>query len=133
MRTAEMRDALPAQVAPADAAHNVGRTAMVVAALTADRLDLLAAMSEDRLHEPYRLAHLPQLPELTAAAREAGALGAALSGAGSAILALSADPATAEQVGRAMSAAAQRAALPGRAVVVRPAVRGARVIRSRRG
>jgi homoserine kinase len=133
MRTAEMRDALPAQVPHADAAHNVGRTAMVVAALTADRLDLLAAMSEDRLHEPYRLAHLPQLPELTAAAREAGALGAALSGAGSAILALSADPATAEQVGRAMSAAAQRAALPGRAVIVRPAVRGARVIGSRRG
>src|SRR4051794_6605129 len=132
MRTAEMRAALPAQVSHADAAHNVGRAALVVAALTTDRLDLLAAMSEDRLHEPYRLAHLPQLPELTAAARDAGALGAALSGAGSAVLALSGDAATADQVARAMSAAARRAALPGRAVVVRPAAHGARVIGSRR-
>src|SRR4051794_23680420 len=130
MRTAEMRAALPAQVAHADAAHNVGRAALVVAALTADRLDLLAAMGDDRLHEPYRAVHLPQLPVLTRAARDAGALGAALSGAGSTVLALSADAATAERVGAAMSAAAENAALPGRAVVVRPAAHGARVIGS---
>src|SRR3954447_8455682 len=130
MRTADMRAALPAQVAHADAAHNVGRAAMVVAAMTADRLDLLAAMGGDRLHEPYRVAHLPQLPVLTSAARDAGALGAALSGAGSAVLALSADAATAERVGTAMSAAAENAALPGRAIVVRLAAHGARVIGS---
>jgi len=58
MRTAEMRAALPEQVAHRDAAHNVGRTALVVAALTSGRLELLSAMSEDRLHEPYGLVHL---------------------------------------------------------------------------
>jgi homoserine kinase len=128
LRTADMRAALPRTVAHADAAHNVGRTAMVVAALTSGRLEMLWAMSDDRLHEPYRATHLPQLPELVAAARAAGALGAALSGAGSAIMALSADAQTAEKVAVAMSSRAQEAQLTGRAVVVRPAAHGARVV-----
>ena len=128
MRTEEMRAALPAQVSHADAAHNVGRAAMVLAALTTDRPELLWAMGEDRLHEPYRVAHLPQLPDLVAAARAAGALGAALSGAGSAVLALTNDAGVAERVAEQMSAAAERTSLPGRALVVRPAAHGARVV-----
>jgi homoserine kinase len=101
---------------------------MVLAALTTDRPELLWAMGEDRLHEPYRVAHLPQLPDLVAAARAAGALGAALSGAGSAVLALTNDPDVAERVCAQMSAAAERTSLPGRAVVVRPAAHGAHVV-----
>jgi homoserine kinase len=132
MRTAEMRAALPEQVSHADAAHNVGRTAMVVAAMAGNRLDLLSAMSEDRLHEPYRAAFMPQLPTLVAAARDAGALGASLSGAGSAVLALTDDGATADRVAAAMTSAAQNADLPGRAAAVRPAAHGARVLGSKR-
>ena len=128
LRTAEMRAALPGYVAHADAAHNVGRTALVVAALTADRLDLLGAMAEDRLHEPYRAAHFPQLPELIAAARSAGAQGASLSGAGSSVLALADERGAAERAAAAMSEAAQRLGLAGRAVVLRPAAQGARVV-----
>ena len=90
----------------------------------------LWAMAEDRLHEPYRVGHLPQLPDLVAAARAAGALGAALSGAGSAVLALADDAQVAERVAAQMSAAAQRTSLAGRAVVVRPAARGAHVVRA---
>ncbi|MFZ9502367.1 MAG: ATP phosphoribosyltransferase regulatory subunit, partial [Beijerinckiaceae bacterium] len=48
----------------------------------------LAAMGDDRLHEPYRAAHFRQLPDLIVAARAAGARGAALSGAGSTVVAL---------------------------------------------
>jgi homoserine kinase len=129
MRTAEMRAALPSTVSHKDAAHNVGRAALVVAALTSGRLELLDAMNDDRLHEPYRAEFLPQLPALTRAAREAGALGAALSGAGSAVMALSADAETAEKVAAAMTAAALANDLPGRGVVVRPAAHGAHVIR----
>jgi homoserine kinase len=128
MRTEEMRAALPAVVSHADAAHNVGRAAMVLAALTTDRRELLWAMGEDRLHEPYRIAHLPQLPALVAAARAAGALGAALSGAGSSVLALTDDDDVAQRVGTAMSEAAARGNLPGRAVVVRPAAHGAHIV-----
>ena len=39
------------------------------------RLELLADLTIDRLHEPYRSAAYPELPRLTLAAREAGALG----------------------------------------------------------
>jgi homoserine kinase len=133
LRTVEMRAALPAQVSHADASHNAGRAAMVMAALTADRPELLAAMSEDRLHEPYRAAHMPQLPEIIRAARAAGALGAALSGAGSSVLALSAHNDTAERVGAAMAQAAARLRLDGRPLIVRPATHGARVLATPRG
>lgn len=133
MRTTEMRAVLPTQVSHADAAHNVGRAAMVVAALTADRPELLGAMSEDRLHEPYRVAHMPALPELVAAARAAGAVGAALSGAGSSVLALSADGATAERVATALAETAARLELDGRAIVVRLAADGAHVVATPRG
>jgi homoserine kinase len=128
LRTSEMRAALPESVTHADAAHNVGRVAMVVAALTGDRLDLLSAMSEDRLHEPYRAAHFTQLPELVAAAMSAGALGAALSGAGSTVIALCDNAQTAEAAGEAMAATAARGGLDGRTVVVRPTSGGARLL-----
>jgi len=128
LRTAEMRAALPDQVTHADAAHNVGRAALVVAALTADRPELLAAMADDRLHEPYRVAHFAALPELVAAALKAGALGAALSGAGSTVIALCDAEGAAATVAEALAAAAQGAGLPGRTSVVRPTATGARVV-----
>jgi homoserine kinase len=124
-----MREALPATVPHRDATHNVGRTAMIVAALASgSRLDLLAAMSEDRLHEPYRVGHFPQLPSLVRAALDAGALGASLSGAGSTVIALADDEAVATRAAEAMAAAASNADLPGRSRVVKPVSRGARLI-----
>jgi homoserine kinase len=129
LRTAAMRAALPRSVAHADAAHNVGRTAMIVAALASGtRLDLLSAMSDDRLHEPYRAAHFPQLPQLVRAARDAGALGAALSGAGSTVIALSDDEASAQRAADAMQGVAASLDLPGMTRVVRPVAAGARVV-----
>ena len=129
LRTSAMREALPTSVSHQDAAHNIGRTAMIVAALASgSRLDMLSAMSDDRLHEPYRVPHFPQLPELVAAARDAGALGASLSGAGSTVIALADDEAAANRAAEAMAEAAQRLNLPGRGTVVRPVVNGARVV-----
>lgn len=128
LRTAEMRAALPSSVSHGDAAHNVGRVALVVAGLTAGRTDLLSAMGEDRLHEPYRTPFFPALPELVSAARSAGARGAALSGAGSTVIALCDGGASAEQVAAALVRTAARLELPGRATVVRSAGHGARVI-----
>jgi homoserine kinase len=129
LRTAVMRAALPGTVSHADATHNVGRTAMIVAALASGtRLDLLAAMSDDRLHEPYRVAHFPQLPDLVRAARRAGALGAALSGAGSTVIALTDNEATAHRAADAMAGTAAGLELAGRTQVVRPVVGGARVV-----
>jgi homoserine kinase len=132
LRTAEMRAALPSSVSHGDAAHNIGRAALVVAALTANRPELLGAMAEDRLHEPHRAAHFEALPGLIAAAKDAGALGAALSGAGSTVIALCDGPDVAADVAQAMESHAARVGVPGRAKAVRPTAAGARRIEAER-
>ncbi len=87
LATRQMRAVLPDQVPHRDAVFNVGRAALTVAAFAAGRGDLLASAIADRLHEPYRAHVYPALPRLVDAAREAGALGACLSGAGSSVVA----------------------------------------------
>lgn len=128
LSTREMRAALPAHVPFQDAVHNVGAASLAVAAMASGRLDLLRAATEDRLHEPYRATPYPELPLLTAAARGAGALGAALSGAGSTIIAFADDLSAAERVSTALCREAVRLDLPGRADIVRPRADGARVV-----
>ena len=128
LRTAEMREVLPAAVPFADAVHNLGSAALIVAAMAGGDLSLLAAMNDDRLHEPYRAAVYPELPALLAAAREAGALGAALSGAGSTVIALCDSDASARAVGEAFSHTAQRLNLPGAAHALAVSSAGARIL-----
>lgn len=117
LSTAAMRAALPASVPFADAVHNVGAAAMAVAALAEGHLELLRAATVDRLHEPYRAAAYPELPELVAAARAAGAQGACLSGAGSTIVAFTRDPAAAAAIAAAMERRGQELGMTGRALV----------------
>jgi homoserine kinase len=128
LSTAAMRSVLPSEVPFADAVHNVGAVALTVAALSQGRLDLLAAGTFDRLHEPYRAAVYPELPELIAAARGAGALGACLSGAGSTVIAFSDGAAAATDIAAAMRRRALALGLPGRAGVHAARADGARVL-----
>ncbi|MDR5682867.1 MAG: homoserine kinase [Armatimonadota bacterium] len=86
--TAHARACLPSAVALPDAVFNVSRAALLVAALSAGRWDLLDVAMEDRIHQPYRAHLIPGLDEVLEAARQAGAFGAALSGAGSAVIGL---------------------------------------------
>ncbi|HST49807.1 homoserine kinase [Jatrophihabitans sp.] len=85
-RTEVARAALPDRVPHADAAFNAGRAALLVLALTG-RPELLLPATEDRLHQDYRAAAMPASAGLVAALRQRG-IAAALSGAGSAVLAL---------------------------------------------
>jgi homoserine kinase len=87
LSTREMRDVLPKRVPLTDAVANLGRVALGVAGLAAGRGDLLRALTIDSIHERYRAKIYPELPKLIGAAREAGALGACLSGSGSAVIA----------------------------------------------
>jgi homoserine kinase len=128
--TAEMRSTLPESVPLEDAVANLTRVAMGVAGMATGRSDLLRILTVDRLHEPYRAAVYPQLPRLVEAAREAGALGACLSGAGSTIVAFSDSVQTITRIEAALSAAAADTDLPGRLTVVSPRNLGARVTAS---
>lgn len=88
--TAAARAALPASVPHPDAAHAAGRAALLVHALTTAPQVLFAA-TEDRLHQPYRAAGMPEAAALLHALRAAGAA-AVISGAGPSVLALSPVP-----------------------------------------
>jgi homoserine kinase len=117
MPTHEARAVLPGQVSLRDAVHNLSRTALLVAALAAGRTDVLGLAMQDRLHQPYRARIFRALGPCIVAAQQAGALGAALSGAGSTLLALAA-PDLAGGVGAAMVQAAETMGYRARAEVV---------------
>jgi homoserine kinase len=128
LSTLEMRAALPAQVPLADAVANLSAVAVGVAGLATGRFELLGRLTVDRLHEPYRALVYPQLPGMVAAARDAGALGACLSGAGSTIIAFTDSVAGAITLERALTAAASAADLPGQVRTVDLRNAGAQVV-----
>jgi homoserine kinase len=88
LSTAKARKALPHTVPLADAVFNVGRVALLLAAMEAGRLDLLREATRDRLHQPYRAPLVPGMEEVLLEGERAGALACFLSGAGPTLLAL---------------------------------------------
>jgi homoserine kinase len=84
--TSEARRVLPLNVSRLDATFNVARSSLLVAALAAECWELLPHALQDRLHQQARAALLPGFEAIAGAAREAGAYGATLSGAGPTIL-----------------------------------------------
>jgi len=121
------REILPKKIARADAVHNIGRAALLTFAFLTENVELLAVGTQDRLHQPYR-EHLVQgMPELLAAARAAGAGGAALSGAGPSLLALAASPQRASRVRDAMRDTARRLRVNGETYIVKLSADGARI------
>jgi len=97
--TRAARRLLPAEVPHADAAHNAGRSALLVTALR-DRPDLLMDATEDLLHHGYRAPAMPRSAALVEELRAAG-MPAVISGAGSTVLALTTTATRADAVSRA--------------------------------
>ena len=128
LSTKDMRKVLPAKVPLADAVSNLGRVALGVAGIATGRTELLRELTVDRLHEPYRANVYPELPRLVTAARDAGALGACLSGAGSTILAFADQVSTIARIEAAYRAASADLDLDGRILVVAPRNHGARIV-----
>lgn len=128
LSTEDMRRVLPVDVPLRHAVENLGRVAIGVAGIATGRFELLADLTVDRLHEPYRSVSFPELPRLTGAAREAGALGSFLSGAGSTILAFVAPGADSDPIEAALRDEAAACRLPGRTAIVAPRNRGPEVV-----
>ena len=101
--TRESRRKLPESVPMADAVFNMGRAALLIAALSTGDTELLADATEDRLHQDVRLQSLPKTAAAMEAARGAGAWCSWLSGSGPTAAALC-EPAVAEAVAAAMPA-----------------------------
>ena len=129
LSTKKARGVLPEQVSRADAVFNAGRTALLVLALSQGRWELLGTATEDRLHQSQRAGLFPAMLPLFHAARQAGARGVFLSGAGPAILALT--DGDAAPIIQAFQEAARREGVPGASKAVGVAARGAYVTVSR--
>lgn len=121
--TEQARRLVPERPDRADAIFNMARVAEWVIACTRRDGRLLASAMQDRLHQPGRAHAYPYLDDVIAAAVDAGAFGAALSGAGGSVLAV----AERNQVGigRAMIRAARAHGAAGRILRLSAARHGA--------
>jgi homoserine kinase len=86
VRTKQARAALPAEVPMGDAVFNVSHAALLMLGLARGDWDLVAAGLDDRLHQPRREHLYPRSMDLVRSARDVGALGATISGAGPTVL-----------------------------------------------
>jgi homoserine kinase len=120
--THEARRLVPRRPTREDAVFNLGRVAEWVLACTTRDRSLVASAMQDRLHQPGRAHAYPYLDDTIDAAMDAGALGAALSGAGGSVIAI-ADRNLAD-VGRAMISAVRSHGIEGTLATLRAAAAG---------
>lgn len=123
MSTALARSLQPESVPHEDAVFNVSRSALLIAALIQSP-ELLLAATEDKLHQSYRAAAMPETNRLITLLRENG-FAAVVSGAGPSILVLASDP------GQRLVAAelvAAQSETPWQALMLAVDVKGATVV-----
>jgi homoserine kinase len=126
LKTETARGLLPREVPFSHAVENAQRAARIAAAFCTRDYASLRGLFVDHLHQPFRQALIPGFTDILAAAREAGALGSFLSGAGSSLMALTLNQADA--VSAAMLHAAQKHDLPARVLVLKADNEGAKVL-----
>jgi len=118
LSTRTARELLPRDVPHTDAAFDAGRAGLLATGIALGRRDLIGPGMNDRLHEQYRAVAVTDLDAVRQVLLEAGADGAALSGAGPSVIGLVAGENDVEAAARAAEIAARAeagiAAMPGR-------------------
>jgi homoserine kinase len=124
--TIEARRLLPADILRTNAARNTANVAAIAAAFATRDYKRLRGCFVDYLHQPFRKKLVPFLDRVITAAERSGALGAFLSGSGSAICALALDDS------KKIAAAMQRASrlFHTQTVITRADNRGVRIFKS---
>lgn len=124
LSTSVARSVLPEVVPLQDAVFNLGRVALLTFALQEGNWDLLRIAVHDRLHQPYRRRLIPGLDEAMKAAKEAGAYGTFLSGAGPTVISFASSGSLA---GEAMGKVFRAYGFETRVLELEPSPQGARV------
>ena len=124
--TIEARRLLPADILRTNAVRNTANAAAIAAAFATRDYKRLRGCFVDYLHQPFRKKLVPFLDRVITAAEGAGALGAFLSGSGSAICALALD--NSKKIAAAMLKASRL--LHTQTVITRADNRGARICKS---
>jgi homoserine kinase len=102
------RELVPRSVAMEDCIENMGNLVGLVSALAASDFDLLGRCLTDRLATPHRAPLIHGYAEVTAAAREAGGIGAGISGSGPTLFAVTDSLDSGKKVREAMVRAFER-------------------------
>ena len=124
------RKVLPKNVSMKDAIFNISRASMLVAALVKGNEKLLPFAFDDALHQPYRKKLVPGMTEVFDAAKSAGALGAAISGAGSCLIAFTtAQSHLEEKIASAMVNAFKAHDVKSKALILNVDGRGAQILK----
>ena len=125
--TDHARGLLADEVQRSDAVFNISRASLLTYALVTGEHRLLRHATEDRLHQPQRIAELfPKFNIIARAAMDAGALGVFLSGAGPTVLALATDRHM--TISYEMAEAARKASVEGHPMVTSLTATGIEVL-----
>jgi len=89
--THDARRVLPSTYDRSDAVFNASRAALLVASIYSGNYENLSMAMQDSIHQPYRSQLIPDMERIFKAAKNYGALGAYLSGAGSTLMAVLTD------------------------------------------
>ena len=88
LSTEKARAALPKRIDHHDAVYNLARAALLAGSLTTGKLENLDVATGDCLHQPYRFSLIENGEDIVREAKQLGALGAFISGAGPSIVAI---------------------------------------------
>jgi homoserine kinase len=88
IRTSAARKILPVRISRVAAVESCVNACAITAAFASHDYEKLRGAFGDQLHQPFRTKLIPFLPRVIAAAEKSGALGAFLSGSGSAVCAV---------------------------------------------
>jgi homoserine kinase len=125
--TSMARKLLPASISHTAAVANCANACAIAASFASKDYENLRGTFADFLHQPFRRKLISFFPEVMASAERAGALGAFLSGSGSAICAITLQHP--DRVAAAMKRGARSS--PSATIVTHADNQGARIIRSR--
>ena len=124
--TSDARNVLPSEIPLKDATFNLQRVPLLVDALTNGDFALLDELMRDRLHQPYRKRLIKGYDKIIECAREAGASGTALSGAGPTMAAFCSED-SAHDVATAMSSCMENLRISYQTLILSPDTRGVSV------
>jgi homoserine kinase len=127
IETTRARRILPAKISRVAAVQNCANACGITAAFASRDYDKLRGSFSDNLHQPFRAKLIHFLPRVIQAAERGGALGAFLSGSGSAIAAITLK--TPEKIATLM---ARAAAMPAHTIITHADNAGAQVLSVRR-
>src|SRR6476469_4134819 len=127
IQTARARRILPSKISRVAAVENCANACALTAAFASRDYEKMRGAFSDNLHQPFRAKLVRFLPRVIEAAERAGALGAFLSGSGSAITAV-----TLEAPNKIATAMARAAAVPAQTIITHVDNRGAQVLPIRR-